>query len=325
MAYKGPDISEHNGKIDFTKIKGNYDFVILRCGYGSDYPFQDDGEFLNNAQSCERLGIPYGVYLYSYAGSTAAAISEAEHVLRLIKGRKVSCGIWYDVEDAQLPKSDSLLTDICIAFLEYLENRGYYAGIYSNLSWLETRLSSSRLDPYDKWVAQWNDTCDYSKPYGIWQYTSSAVIPGLSGRFDMNNFYKNYPAITGGGGDRPDTAKKFIVTPKIGLNVRKAPGTDSDILRALPYGSIVTVISSENGWGLLEGGGYIAMNYTEELGIGRKVTVTPDIGLNIRKGPGTGYDIIRAVPKGTVLNIIHEENGWGLVDSGGFVSMEYTR
>ena len=84
------DVSEHQGKIDWEKVKPQIDGAILRCGYGSDYTNQDDEQFKRNADECTRLGIPFGVYLYSYADSIEKAKSEAAHVLRLIKGYKLS-------------------------------------------------------------------------------------------------------------------------------------------------------------------------------------------------------------------------------------------
>ena len=61
---------------------------------------QDDSKFLKNAKECERLGIPYGVYIYSYATNTSRADSEADHVLRLLKGRTLSYPVYFDMEDS---------------------------------------------------------------------------------------------------------------------------------------------------------------------------------------------------------------------------------
>lgn len=193
---KGPDISVFNGLVDFTKIKDKYDFVILRCGYGSDFVSQDDENFLRNALECEKLNIPYGVYLYSYADTKEKALSEAKHVLRLIKDRDISFGVWYDLEDKILPENKELLSDIAVTFLEEIENSGYYAGIYASLYFFNNRFNKKKIAPYDKWVAQWNNEDNFKEPHGIWQFTSKAEIEGLSGNFDMNLAYKNYPEIT---------------------------------------------------------------------------------------------------------------------------------
>ena len=202
---KGIDLSEFNGDVDLDALKGQIDFAILRCGYGSDYPNQDDAQFENNARKCQEAGIPYGVYLYSYAKDSSMAESEARHTLRLLRGKTPSYGVWYDVEDSSLPQGEALV-DNCVTYCQALEQAGYYCGIYSFLYWMETRLSSPRLDPYDKWVAQWNSQLDYTKPYGMWQYTNSLLLNGK--RFDGNYAYKDYPRLTSGKGEEEMTQEE---------------------------------------------------------------------------------------------------------------------
>lgn len=193
MAVFGVDISEMNGQVDFPALqKAGVKFVIIRCGYGSDFAHQDDSRFQENVEKAERAGMPWGTYLYSYAVNPAMAKSEAQHTLRLLKGRKPPYGAWYDVEDAQQEGCD--LVPVCEAYCTALEEAGLYAGIYSALSWWEGRLHSPRLDRFDKWVAQWAGSCGYKKPYGMWQYTDRLTIGGRV--FDGDWAYKDYPALT---------------------------------------------------------------------------------------------------------------------------------
>ena len=195
MAVKGVDLSEMNGAVDFQALKNaGVQFVILRCGYGSDFTHQDDKRFGENVAKAQAAGLPWGCYLYSYATDRDMARSEAAHTLRLLGGRKPPYGVWYDVEDPSQAGAD--LVGICEAYCGAVEAAGLYVGIYSMLSWLNGKLNSSRLDRYDKWVAQWNSTCDYQKPYGIWQFTDRWSIGGKN--FDGNYAYKDYPALTGG-------------------------------------------------------------------------------------------------------------------------------
>ncbi len=195
MTRKGVDLSEMNGDVDFQALKkAGVEFVILRCGYGSDYPHQDDKRFSENVRKAETAGIPWGAYLYSYARTTAMAQSEAQHTLRVLNGQKPLYGVWYDVEDSSQAGSD--LISICETYCQMLEQSGLYCGIYSMLSWLQGKLNSSRLDRFDKWVAQWNSTCSYQKSYGLWQYTDRLLIAGKA--FDGNYAYKDYPGIIGG-------------------------------------------------------------------------------------------------------------------------------
>ena len=195
----GIDVSHHNGKIDWEKVKNaGIEFAIIRVGYGQDIESQDDRMFKYNISECERLGIPYGVYIYSYALNVEHAKSEADHVLRLIKGHNPQYGIWYDLEDDDykvqhgMPSNETFV-DIAETFCERIKANGYEnVGIYANIYWLEYKINSPRLDKYDKWVAQWSDECTYKKDYVMWQYTDKGKIDGIDGYVDMNICYRNY-------------------------------------------------------------------------------------------------------------------------------------
>ena len=191
---RGIDISEFNGDVDIAGLKGQVEFVIIRCGYGSDLPGQEDAQFEANVTKCQQAGIPWGTYLYSYAKTQEQALSEARHTLRLLGGRKPPYGVWYDVEDASLPTGETLIDNV-VAYCQAIEQAGLYCGIYASLSWLQTRLNSPRLDKYDKWVAQWSSQNTYQKPYGMWQYTNRLQLEGKL--FDGDLAYKDYPALTG--------------------------------------------------------------------------------------------------------------------------------
>lgn len=206
MSKKGVDVSKHNGNVDWQAVKnaGYGDFAIIRAGYGGDYSNQDDPQFERNVNECERLGIPYGVYLYSYALNTNDAKGEVNHILRLLKkvGKNFKYGVWFDMEDADGYKkkhgmpSNATLVDICYTFCEDVESAGYYTGIYASLSWLNNQLNNSKLDRFDKWVAQWNNTgCTYKKVYSIWQNTNSASIGGK--RFDANKLIRDFATSSG--------------------------------------------------------------------------------------------------------------------------------
>ena len=206
MTKLGVDVSKHNGNVDWQAVKnaGYGSFALIRAGYGGDYTNQDDPQFERNISECERLGIPYGVYLYSYALNTNDAKGEVNHILRLLKkvGKNFKYGVWFDMEDADGYKknhgmpSNATLVDICYTFCEDVESAGYYTGIYASLSWLNNQLNNSKLDRFDKWVAQWNNTgCTYKKVYSIWQNTNSASIGGK--RFDANKLIRDFATSSG--------------------------------------------------------------------------------------------------------------------------------
>ena len=173
-----------------------YNLLLYVYGYGEDDVSQDDRMFERNVSECVRLGIPYGVYIYSYATNTQEAKSEANHVLRLIKGKNPKLGIWFDMEDADGYKerhnvSASTCIDICDTFCSIIQQNGYSTGIYASYYWFVNQLNSSKLDKYDKWVAQWADKCSYKNHYILWQYASDGQVAGIQGNVDMDIWY-NY-------------------------------------------------------------------------------------------------------------------------------------
>lgn len=189
---KGIDVSEWQENIDWDQVKkSGIEFAIIRCGFGMDFESQDDAYYERNVKECERLGIPYGIYLMSYADSIEKAKSEIKHTLRLIKGRKPSLGIWYDVEDGNTSGSVSkeLLNNIIKTYCEGIKAAGYKVGIYANLSWLEGKINKETRDTYPIWVAQYYSKCEYSGKYEIWQYSSDGKVDGINGRTDMNYLY----------------------------------------------------------------------------------------------------------------------------------------
>lgn len=189
-AKKGIDVSEHQGIIDWNKVKSDgIDFAILRCGYGDDYSYQDDAQWARNVSECERLGIPYGVYIYSYATDITMAKSEAAHVLRLLRGHTPSYPVYLDMEDSSTAGvGTKMLGSIAKTFCDTISNAGYKTGIYANLDWWSRLLTDPVFNnsSWSKWVAQYNTTCDYSGNYDIWQCTSSGKVDGISGNVDLN-------------------------------------------------------------------------------------------------------------------------------------------
>lgn len=202
MKLKGIDVSKHNGKIDWKKVKQDgVKFAMIRMGVGSDLKSQDDPRFEENVKGCESVGIPWGAYLYSYALNTQQAQSELKHALRLLKGKNPTFPIAFDMEDADGYKkkhgmpSNSRLVDICETFLTGIEKAGYYAILYASRSWLENQLKSSKLNKFDKWLAEWNTSPSYKGDYSMWQYTENGIVKGINGYVDMNIGYLDYPAV----------------------------------------------------------------------------------------------------------------------------------
>lgn len=180
------DVSEHQGAIDWNKVKSHIDGAIIRCGYGDDITSQDDKQFGRNLSECERLKIPKGVYLYSYATTETQAKSELAHILRLIKGHTFELPIFLDVEE---PGTESFSPKACKIICDGLKEAGFTAGVYSSTYWWNNYLNN--VKDYIRWAAQWNTTCTYNGNYLIWQY-GTENIDGINGEVDANIYYGDF-------------------------------------------------------------------------------------------------------------------------------------
>lgn len=199
---KGIDVSAHQGNINWDAVKASgIDFAIIRISYGQN---SVDSKAIRNIEECIRVGMPFGVYTYSYALNINNAINEANLVIKTLAPYKdkVRFPVIIDMEDADGYKrkhgmsSNDVLVSICEKECLMFEEAGYYAAIYASKSWFDTKLNSSRLNRFDKWIAWWNKGASFDKNiYGLWQYTSSGSVNGISGNVDMNEAYKDYPSI----------------------------------------------------------------------------------------------------------------------------------
>ena len=192
--FKGIDVSYSQGKIDWDKVKssGKIEFAIIRAGYGKELN-QIDNQFERNYSECKRLGIPIGVYWYSYATTVAEAEQEAKVCLQIIKGKQFEFPVAFDIEESRcFPKAN----DLCDAFCSVLEKAGYYTAIYTFKSALQQYFSDYIKSRYDIFLSHVDvQKSDYSGDYGLWQYSWKGNINGISGDVDLDYAYKNYPNI----------------------------------------------------------------------------------------------------------------------------------
>ena len=180
------DVSEHQKEINFSALKG-VDGVILRIGYGDNDSTQDDKYFLRNIAECERLGIPYEVYLYSYADTDKHMHSEIEHIKRLLAGRNVRP--WLDLEYRPAKKYWRKAVEM---FLEAFPNGGVYSW-----EWTFTDILDGIECP--RWICAYGSNSgkpEYNYKPALdchgWQYTSKARIPGINGNVDVSEWYKDF-------------------------------------------------------------------------------------------------------------------------------------
>lgn len=183
---KAVDISYHNGVIDFERLKNAVDYVIIRCGYGQDMTSQDDKQWSRNVSECERLGIPYGVYFYSYAKTTSKIEGEIKHCLRLLQGHTPNLPVFFDSEEKG---TQGVAKHNAKRFCDAMLTNGYKAGIYASKSWFENYIGETW--GYDLWIARYSNVLGVDN-VDIWQYTSNGSVDGINGRCDVNRVYKDY-------------------------------------------------------------------------------------------------------------------------------------
>ena len=192
---QGIDVSEHQGRIDWNAVKASgIDFAILRVGFGApSWGGRVDYQFNRNISECERLGIPYGVYIYSYAWDDQQAADEASMVINCLSGHNPRLPVYYDLEDNSIIANgrQTGIASRAQVFCNRISAAGYEPGIYANLNWFNNILTDSvfKSSSWDHWIAQYNSQCDYTGNYSFWQYTSRGKVSGISGNVDMNYAY----------------------------------------------------------------------------------------------------------------------------------------
>ena len=211
----GIDVSTYQGNVNWERVKQNIDFAILRCGFGSDYVHQDDNQFARNVAECERLNVPFAVYLYSYATTEAMIESEVAHTLRLIGGHKPFC-VFIDMEDGStVSLGKATLTAFAKKFCEAVKANGFKVGVYANQNWFRNYLDVKALREcgYAIWCAKYStEEPIIDAEFDIWQYSSSGSVDGIEGRVDMNKMYNDIRNVAST--EAPKTAEEVYTVVK---------------------------------------------------------------------------------------------------------------
>lgn len=195
------DVSEWQGDIDWAKAKADgVEGVIIRLGYGEGN--NADKKAQRNISECKRLGIPFGIYWYSYADTPALAKEEGADVVAKLKQFGVNPSdlaypVYYDLEkwtwEGHKPPTDpNVYNNIVNNWYSVLQSGGYRnLGVYSYTSYLQGPLKHADIYAKTTWVAQYGARMGFdSFPTDSrgWQYTSSGKVDGISGNVDMNAF-----------------------------------------------------------------------------------------------------------------------------------------
>ena len=192
------DVSSWQGVIDWDTIKKNDDVdeAIIRVGWGTSYndPCGLDSYYDRNIREVQRLGIPYGIYIYAYAETTAAAQKEADFVISKMNQYNIpkSTYVWYDAEIYSI--SRSTYNTVIPAFVNRMKANGYNnVGVYSGVRQLDTtngNTNTSTIRSYPIWVSQYYRELQYTGTYKGWQYASDERVAGVNGNVDVSMFKK---------------------------------------------------------------------------------------------------------------------------------------
>lgn len=190
----GVDVSVHDGTLDWGTIRdAGISFAIIRCGFGGDTEQYDDGNFLANVRGCEEAGIPYGIYLYSYACDEGDAADEACHAIRQAGRCMPSLGIWYDIEEPRQGSAigwqPSAFADIINTFIADVSD-GYDGdvpiGVYASKSYLEAYLTDASLSDVPIWMAQWAGEPTGMPDNGMMWQAGSCSVAGAEYPLDFD-------------------------------------------------------------------------------------------------------------------------------------------
>lgn len=260
------DVSSWQGDIDWAKAKaGGVEGAIIRLGFG--WGNDADAKAQRNINECKRLGIPFGIYWYSYAEDASGSRQEGNDVVSKlrqfgVRPNDLKYPVYYDLESwtwtGHTPPNDpNVYNGIVNAWYGALQSGGYQnLGVYSYTSYLQGPLNNANIYAKTRWVAQYGPQMEFTA-FGTndrgWQYTESGHINGISGSVDMSAF-GNKTSVQNGGNDdsQPslDVRKMSAVSIPNGnyyINVRSKVASSVDIPGASGADSTAIQLYSGNG------------------------------------------------------------------------------
>ena len=189
----GIDVSHWQGDIDFEALKeAGVEFIIIRVGTadGIDGDYVLDRKFIQNIEGANKVGIPVGIYFYSYADTKERAIADANWILEQIEGYDVDLPIAFDWENWSFYNDFNLsffgLTDMANSFLDVFEDAGYEGMLYSSKNYLERIWLDTN---YPIWLAHYTSQTNYEGDFDFWQLCNNGRVDGIDGDVDINIRY----------------------------------------------------------------------------------------------------------------------------------------
>lgn len=254
------DVSSWQGDIDWAKAKADgVEGAIIRLGFG--WGNDADAKAQRNINECKRLGIPFGIYWYSYAEDASGSRQEGNDVVSKLRQFGVSPNdlkypVYYDLESWTWtghtpPTNPNVYNGIVNAWYGALQSGGYQnLGVYSYTSYLQGPLNNANIYAKTRWVAQYGPQMEFTA-FGTndrgWQYTSSGQINGISGSVDMNAFGNKTYAQNSASIDVRKMSAVNIPNGDYYINVRSKVASSVDIPGASGTDSTAIQLYSGNG------------------------------------------------------------------------------
>lgn len=313
----GIDVARYQGTIDWAQVAASgIDFAMVRVGYRADVSREicADTNAKYNMQEAQKNGIKVGAYFFSTAVSAEEAEEEADWVADYISQYQITYPVAYDCEGFDQPDSaqynltNAQRTDIAIAFMQEIYNRGYTPMFYASMGELSgnAKWDTSRIEgSYRIWVSQYPSVpypqtgkSSYSGTHAMWQYTNRGTVAGIGRPVDVNVAYFGYEGTAQAQNDEtPEEAHADVealmnftevnenVTAKDSTNLRSIPsqGEDSTVVYTLRNGeTAVRTGVSDSGWSRLTYNGQTVYAVSSYL--------TTDLGYQapVQEGAGSG-------------------------------------
>lgn len=283
----GIDVARYQGTIDWAQVAASgIDFAMVRVGYRADKSREicADSNAKYNMQEAQKNGIKVGAYFFSTAVSAEEAKEEANWVADYISQYQITYPVAYDCEGFDKPESaqynltNAQRTDIAIAFLQEIYNRGYTPMFYSSMGELSgsAKWDTERIEgTYRIWVSQYPSApypqtarSSYTGAHAMWQYTNRGTVAGISRPVDVNVAYFGYEGTADAQStEAPEEVNADVealmnftqvsenVTAKESTNLRNIPsqGSDSTVVYTLQNGETIARTGvSDSGWSRLE-------------------------------------------------------------------------
>lgn len=300
QAALGIDVSRYQGLINWDLVAASgVQFAMIRVGYRTQATgiLYEDPYARYNMQEANRVGIKVGAYFFSTAVSIEEVTEEALFTANILSKYKITYPVVYDCEGYKNSANrhygidKSIRTALATIFLNTIASQGYTPMFYASKNDMENNAywDMSILNNYKVWAAWYSPdpfpitpACIYTGPHMMWQYTCSAVLPGINGAVDMNVAYFNYDGIADAhdpsGAEYIDPASIVtaqyvdvveVVTPNVTeLSLRTVPSTasnDTIVVKINPGDMIYRTGIGSNGWSRVVLGDRILYAYSEYL------------------------------------------------------------